>query len=154
MAEALDLEGLTARVRALQAQRSAPVAAHQHAAWLTSSLDGTWRILAPGADGQAWGGRIKGQPLVVIWSVALEDDGQTWLHVSATAGPRRATRTPTYDEMAEVKRLFCGDHRPALSVWPRASEHVNLHPHALHVWAPFDATTWPLPPFDAHTGSI
>jgi len=145
---------LLARVRALQASRSAPVQAHQHALWLSTSLDRTWTLLAPGADGQAWGGRIRGQPLIVIWSAATEDDGLVWLHASAVAGPRRAPRLPTYDEMAMVKRLFCGTHRPALSVWPRESEHVNLHPHALHVWAPFDATTWPLPRFDAHTGSI
>lgn len=57
-------------------------------------------------------------------------DGSWWLHVSI-AHPEKI---PSYTELADVKRIFVGKDRQALQIFPAASEHVNIHPRALHLW--------------------
>jgi hypothetical protein len=68
--------------------------------------------------------------LAVIVSVAEEDDGHRWLHVSCS----RAERLPTWRELREVKELFVGRDRLALQVLPPEDEYVNVHPNVLHLW--------------------
>jgi hypothetical protein len=53
-----------------------------------------------------------------------------WLHVSIS----RQDRIPNYDEMVEVKKVFIGDDRQAIQVFPLKSKHVNIHPNCLHLW--------------------
>ena len=65
------------------------------------------------------------------WLRALASSGSGWEHVSVSA-PDRA---PTWDEMEAVKRLLLGDVVAMQLHLPRA-QHVNCHPHCLHVWVP------------------
>lgn len=91
-----------------------------------------WQIMNDLPDG--WQLRHRSRRLVVIWSLALEDDDRPWLHVSCS----HAERPPLHHEMAMVKELFVGD-RYAYAVWPPVDRYVNLHAHVLHLWAPW----WP-----------
>lgn len=59
-----------------------------------------------------------------------EIDGRRWRHLSVS----RRSRTPSYDDLVRVRRLFFGDAEPAYQVFPRAGEHRNLHEHCLHLW--------------------
>lgn len=107
-----------------------------------------WRLLEDGADGEKYLGKINGQPIVVIWSIAREEDGKPWLHVSAS----HPSRVPTWEEMAEVKRLFVGADRFALQLHPPEAVYVNIHARVLHLWAPVEH--WPLPEFSAVVDGI
>jgi len=60
-----------------------------------------------------------------------------WLHVSLS----RLTRMPDYADMCEVKRLFIGPKRKALQIFPEESQHVNIHPHCLHLWCCVEGET-------------
>lgn len=69
--------------------------------------------------------------LAVITSDPLPfGDGKLWGHVSCS----RADRIPSYEDVATVKRLFVGRRRKAIQVFPSEDEHVNFHPHCLHLW--------------------
>lgn len=93
------------------------------------------KFLPPGWKRQQIG---KATPLVysgtkglkVLVSCLLEEDKEFWLHVSVS----HPKRLPTYEELKTVKRIFIGDDRVALQVFPKASEHVNVHVYCLHLW--------------------
>jgi len=65
----------------------------------------------------------------------IASEGEGWRHVSVS----RPDRTPTWDEMCEVKDLFFGPDEWGLQYHPAASDYVNFHPHCLHLWQPIDA---------------
>ena len=52
-----------------------------------------------------------------------------WDHVSVSL----RTRTPTWDEMAKVKRMFFDDEETVVQFHPKKSEYVNNHPYCLHL---------------------
>lgn len=58
--------------------------------------------------------------------------GLGWDHVSVST----PHRTPTWDEMEHVKRLFFHDDEWAFQLHVPAAEHINLHPYTLHLWRP------------------
>lgn len=72
--------------------------------------------------------------LAVISEVAFyppdNRGAQPWLHVSTS----RAERLPSWEDLREVKDLFCGRDRLALQVLPPEAEYVNAHPYVLHLW--------------------
>jgi hypothetical protein len=72
--------------------------------------------------------------LGVIISGRTEGDGRRWVHVSAS----HVNRTPTWEKMCEVKRLFLGPDRRAIQVHPPDTEWVSLHPYCLHLWCCID----------------
>jgi hypothetical protein len=76
------------------------------------------------------------KPLRVIAS-----SGEGWDHVSVS----RAERTPTWEEMEFIKRKFFADHETAMQLHVPPGEHVNCHPHCLHLWRPHDVEI-PRPP--------
>jgi hypothetical protein len=76
-------------------------------------------------------------------------DGIEWLHASISW----ADRVPTYDELALLHRVVFGRRRWAYQVFAPASEHVNIHEHALHLFGRADGTP-ALPDFTYGTGSI
>ena len=78
----------------------------------------------------------------VILTCGLHD-GRWWLHVSVS----RAKYTPSYEDLADVKRLFVGDAHQAVQVFPRRERHVNLHPFCLHLWACLEPEGDGLPDF-------
>ena len=54
-------------------------------------------------------------------------------------------------DLKEVKRVFVGEDKKAIMVFPPESEHVNIHPNCLHLYAPLGED--PLPDFSKE-GSI
>ncbi len=135
------------------ARRPPSTAVLMFRAELASRLAGTrWAVLDETFDGAALVGPVSGVAFTVIWSMAREDDGEVWLHVSAKPKARR--QLATWEEMAEVKDRFLGTERWACQVHPPAAEHVNLNPHVLHLWSPYTLGARPLPDFTAGRGSI
>lgn len=86
--------------------------------------------------------------LAVIVSEAEYADGRWWLHVSFS----RAKRIPSYMDIANVKKLFVGDERWAIQVFPEASKHVNIHSYCLHLFS--TTAEGVLPDFTHGSGSI
>lgn len=105
-----------------------------------------WKCETPGADGLGhW--RNRGRRLALIHSVAVEDDGELWDHVSVS----RADRTmPTWEQLRDVFHEVCGDEALGVVVIPPTSEHVNIHEVA-HAWRRLTGSR-PLPDF-THGGA-
>jgi hypothetical protein len=59
-----------------------------------------------------------------------------WEHVSISARNNSRARTPTWKEMAYVKRLCWDGDDVVVQFHPRESEYVNCHPNCLHLWRP------------------
>lgn len=79
---------------------------------------------------------IDRQPLRII---ASSDLG--WDHVSVS----RKNRAPNQTELDYIHRLFFRDDETAVQFFVPAREHINEHPHCLHLWRPLDASL-PKPP--------
>jgi hypothetical protein len=79
---------------------------------------------------------IDGQLLTVVAS-----SGDGWDHVSVS----RSHRCPNWPEMEYVKRLFFKDDETAMQLHVRVTDHINMHPHCLHMWRPQDSEI-PRPP--------
>lgn len=71
----------------------------------------------------------------------LASSGMGWDHVSVS----RANRCPNWPEMEHVKHLFFRDNETAMQLHVPPSDHINCHPHCLHLWRPQDAEI-PRPP--------
>jgi hypothetical protein len=102
-----------------------------------------WRVVRP-----------NGARLVIMTEVE-EHDGKDWWHVSVSASDKTApkgksNRVPSYDELVWVKRVFIGEDAMAIQLFPKATEHVNIHPYCLHLWSPLGHA--PLPDFRWNAG--
>jgi len=109
---------------------------------------------------EAW--RLRGRPALEIFGTEGDDrcgvfavgspidrqkmlivvsgyDG--WDHVSVS----RKNRPPNWTEMDHVFRLFFAPDETAMQLHVPSTEHVNVHPHVLHIWRPHD-TPIPKPP--------
>ncbi len=64
-----------------------------------------------------------------------------WDHVSVS----RKTRPPNWREMEFIKRMFFENNETAMQLHVPPSDHINHHPHCLHMWRPLDREI-PLPP--------
>lgn len=62
----------------------------------------------------------------------IASSGEGWDHVSVSL----ETRCPTWDEMEFVKRKFFNDDETAMQLHVPPSDHINHHPHCLHLWRP------------------
>lgn len=93
-----------------------------------------WKLLekTPSHMGASLVYRHDRRSLLVILSYDPDDRVEAWIHASIS----HPKRTPTYDELAEMKRLFIGDEHTAYQIFPVREEHVNLHEHCLHLWSP------------------
>lgn len=97
-----------------------------------------------------------GWSLLLICSDGRDDDAigplADWEHVSVSArrtdDHRDRTRTPTWKEMAFVKRLCWDDDDVIVQFHPRQSDYVNIHPNVLHLWH-WTAGAFPTPPIEA-----
>lgn len=90
-----------------------------------------WRLFLICSDGSEC-------PEVVAWQ---------WEHVSVSARRAAGSRTPTWKEMAYVKRLCWDAEDVVVQFHPRESEYVNCHPHVLHLWRPKNNAI-PTPPME------
>ena len=78
----------------------------------------------------------KSRPARVIGSW-----GCWWDHVSVSF----SNRMPTWDEMAEVKRMFFKPDEACFQLHPPEDEYVSFHNYCLHIWRP-QRDDIPLPP--------
>lgn len=85
--------------------------------------------------------------MTVITEVAIYDK-RMWLHVSCAF----ATRLPDWADLREVKTVFVGPKRMALSIMPSEAEYVNIHPYVLHLWCPLDHD--PIPDFRRYSPAL
>ena len=106
-----------------------------------------YRFATPGRPSRKGGGfgdfliphgRVK---LAVIASAG--DGGVPWEHVSVSIPGHQ--RTPSWEEMDYVKRLFWGDGETVMQLHVPRSEHKNLHPWCLHLFRPTNVEI-PRPP--------
>ncbi len=81
-----------------------------------------------------------GMQLHVIVSDAMPPE-YPWEHVSVST----RNRCPNWPEMDFIKRLFWDDDECVMQLHPPRSDHVNCHPHCLHLWRPVNAEI-PRPP--------
>lgn len=70
----------------------------------------------------------------------IASDGAGWEHVSVST----ADWTPDWDLMSYVKDLFWSGEEWVVQFHPATSQHVNLHPHCLHLWKPI-GISFPIP---------
>jgi len=102
-----------------------------------------------GPDGRVWYAESPNHPrLTVLGSVARENDGKFWMHVSMS----HPDRLPHWVVVKAVKQLFIGPDRKAINVIPADAEFVNIHPYCHHLFACLEGD--PLPDFTAGTGSL
>ena len=71
----------------------------------------------------------------------VASSGEGWDHVSVS----RAGRCPTWPEMEYIKRLFFRDDETVMQLHVPPADHVNMHPHCLHLWRPLTSEI-PRPP--------
>lgn len=103
-----------------------------------------WHIVEIGGDGLMWE-RLIGQPIKVIESIAVEDDGRRWLHVSVSKSPSK--KMPTYDDLQEARKWFIGEHRECYQVFPTKDRYININP-VLHLFTCLEAEQGVLPKFE------
>ena len=108
-------------------------------------LPANWEEILRGPDGRKYQ-RANGMTFIV--SVAREDDGKEWLHFSVA----HPTRMVSYDELVEVKELFCGRDNKAIFILPPRAQHVNVHSNCLHFFRCLEGD--PLPDFTGGTNSL
>lgn len=58
-------------------------------------------------------------------------EGMEWDHVSMSLNRKRC---PTWEEMCWAKDLFFSDDETVIQYHPPKKDHVNCHPHCLHLW--------------------
>lgn len=80
--------------------------------------------------------RIGDQLQVMLTASHWPGDDRVWLHVSLS----RRSRMPSYEDVADVKRLFVGEDRKAFQVFPAKQFHVNIHNFCLHLWSCIDGS--------------
>ena len=60
----------------------------------------------------------------------IASDGLGWEHVSVS----RSDRTPTWDEMCQVKALFWEESDCVVQYHPAKKDYINIHNNCLHLW--------------------
>lgn len=80
---------------------------------------------------------------VIASSGADQEKPYRFDHVSVSL----SSRTPTWEEMDYVKRLFFHPEEVCYQLHPAETEHINNHPYCLHIWRSLDDKI-PLPPAD------
>lgn len=99
-------------------------------------------LAVPGQPRDPFGGAFimasptDGRPLRIIAT-----NGAGWDHVSVS----RVERCPDWYELEHVKRTFFWPNETAMQLHVPEADHVNNHPHCLHLWRPH-FTEIPRPP--------
>ncbi len=69
-----------------------------------------------------------------ILYMCVAADGADWEHVSVSLPLDK--RTPTWDEMCDVKAFFWDNTDTVLQYHPAEKDYVNNHSKVLHLWRP------------------
>jgi hypothetical protein len=94
-------------------------------------------FLVPHRDGRGW----KVELMVIASAGSDQPQGWRFDHVSVST----PARTPTWEEMDFVKRLFFHPEEVAYQLHVSPVEHINNHPYCLHLWRNCEQAI-PLPP--------
>lgn len=78
----------------------------------------------------------------------LPGDAREFVHASIS----RAEQIPAYEDLVDLHKAVWGDSGWSYQVFAPATEHVNIHAHALHLWGLLDGS--PLLPNFGYLGSI
>lgn len=62
----------------------------------------------------------------------IADSGMGWDHISVSL----AHRIPYWTEMDFIARLFFKVRETAMQLHVPKKDHINIHPHTLHLWRP------------------
>lgn len=68
-----------------------------------------------------------------------------WEHVSVHVDGKHRVRTPTWAEMDYVKDLFWEEGECVVQYHVPKGDHINQHPHTLHLWRAKEVA-FPMPP--------
>ena len=98
-----------------------------------------------GPDG--WSMLKRDRSASIIVSCATHEDGTEWVHASIARDV-----IPTYEDLVQLHASVWKHNGWAYQVFAPASDHVNIHEHALHLWGRLDGKP-ALPNFGAG-GSI
>lgn len=101
-----------------------------------------------GPDGWRLTNVAERASVIVTASDGHDDTGRWFTHASIA----RADRMPDYDDLVLLHKAVWGDNGHAYQVFVPASEHVNIHEHALHLWGLTNGS--PLLPEFGLAGSI
>lgn len=78
-----------------------------------------------------------------------ESGVEPWEHVSVHVRDYNwggmKFRTPTWDQMCQIKDLFFKEDEVVMQLHPAKENYVNAHPHVLHLWRPLGREI-PTPP--------
>mgnify|MGYP001604299337 CR=1 FL=1 len=100
--------------------------------------DCAWELEAVGVIGDSKGGCFKipyerlRRPFEASQLRVMASSGGGWDHISVSL----ADRCPTWDELEYVRRLFAKSSETWMQLHVPEREHVNFHPHCLHLWRP------------------
>lgn len=72
---------------------------------------------------------------------AVASTGEGWDHVSVSL----PDRCPTWEEMAQIKKLFFWDYEYVIQYHPAKEDHINYQKFCLHLWRP-QREDIPMPP--------
>lgn len=81
------------------------------------------------AAGEVFSRSTDGLKVLVSLDIT-PSQGVMWLHVSAS----HKDRTPTWDDMCDVKRNFIGEDKYAVQMHPPRDEYLNRATTVLHLW--------------------
>lgn len=70
----------------------------------------------------------------VIVSCARFEDGIEWVHASIA----KADILPEYDDLVVLRQAVWGATGWAFQVFAPPSDHISIHPYALHLWGRLD----------------
>lgn len=73
----------------------------------------------------------------------IATSGGGWDHISVSL----INRTPKWEEMDYIKRLFFEDNEVAFQLHVIPDKHINIHSNCLHLWRSHEKEI-PLPPID------
>ena len=105
-------------------------------------LDAYRRVGHPGGFGDETCGMFElPSPIDKASLQIIASSGDGWDHVSVS----RAKRCPNWIEMEHVRFCFFKDDETVMQLHVPRSDHINVHPHCLHLWRPQN-TEIPRPP--------
>lgn len=92
-----------------------------------------WRLLADGPEAAYNPSRVVAAGTIIVTLADDDGDRVEYIHASMSW----CDRMPTYEDLTRLHRCVFGDAW-AYEVFAPASDHVNIHPHARHLWGRAD----------------
>lgn len=105
----------------------------------------TTNVFGTAGDANSGAFRVRSEDRPGITLIVIASAGLEWDHVSVTGRIGTASITPTWLEMAQIKRLFFLPDETAMQLHVAEKDHINCHANCLHLWRPH-ALAIPRPP--------